>query len=168
MPPNAAIEISWQDDAPPPDLDEARLREALQAFLAGLGLAGAGLSLLVADDAALAALNRTYRDRPGATDVLSWSYLSPDTRAPPDAAPPALAGEIALSLPRARVQAAEHGWDLATEVLRLLAHGCAHIAGYDHPTPEADRTMKRVETRLLAAVGLVGLYPDDDDEPHHP
>lgn len=157
------IHLSWAAGAPPPELDEAALRDALERFLALLGHAGAGLSLLLADDAALRALNREHRglDRP--TDVLSWSYLEPGQAARPAPAdePPPLAGELALSLERAAAQATENGWDLPTEVLRLLAHGCAHVAGYDHGTDAEEREMKAVEVRLLAAVGLPGLYPAD-------
>ena len=72
---------------------------------------------------------------------------------------PPLLGELALSIKRARAQARESGWPLRTEVLRLLAHGCAHLAGYDHRTLKEDGAMRRVEERLLARVGLRGLYP---------
>ncbi|HEX9841377.1 MAG TPA: rRNA maturation RNase YbeY [bacterium] len=161
------IHVSWQAGAPPPELDEAALRAALARFLEGLGHGGAALSVLFADDARLRALNRDHRglDRP--TDVLSWSY---GAATPPDGgsgeggeregdAP--LLGELALSLERAAAQAAQNGWDLRTEVLRLLAHGCAHVAGYDHETEAQEREMKALEVRLLAAVGLEGIYPPD-------
>jgi probable rRNA maturation factor len=72
-----------------------------------------------------------------------------------------LLGELALSLERAAAQAAENGWSLRTEVLRLLAHGCAHVAGYDHESEAEEREMKALEVRLLDALGLRGLYPED-------
>ena len=134
---------------------------ALTRFLRELGHAGAGLSVLLADDARLLALNRAHRGLERPTDVLSWSYGAGGyANAGAPGAPPLL-GELALSLQRAAVQAAENGWPLRTEVLRLLAHGCAHVVGYDHESDAEEREMKAVEARLLAAVGLHGLYPPD-------
>ena len=133
---------------------------ALTRFLRELGHAGAGLSVLLADDARLLALNRAHRGLERPTDVLSWSYgtAAVGPTAPGDLP---LLGELALSLQRAAVQAAANGWPLRTEVLRLLAHGCAHVVGYDHESDAGEREMKAVEVRLLAAVGLPGLYPPD-------
>jgi probable rRNA maturation factor len=167
------ILISWEAGAPPPELDEADLAASLARFLALLGHGAAGLSVLFADDARLRALNEAHRglDRP--TDVLSWSYLDappaaagpaapkggPARTPPAPAAEPPLLGELALSLQRAAAQAGENGWPLRTEVLRLLAHGCAHLAGYDHETEAEEREMKALEVRLLDAVGLWDVYP---------
>jgi probable rRNA maturation factor len=68
-------------------------------------------------------------------------------------------GDLALSLDRARAQAQDNGWPLQTELLRVLAHGCAHLAGYDHRTAAEERLMRGVEEALLEKVGLRGLYP---------
>jgi probable rRNA maturation factor len=159
------ILLCWEAGAPPPELDEDDLRASLARLLEGLGHGGAGLSVLFADDARLRALNREHRglDRP--TDVLSWAYGAADAAEPAQPTKPAkpapLLGELALSLQRAAAQAAENGWALRTEVLRLLAHGCAHVAGYDHETDAEEREMKALEVRLLEALGLPGLYPPD-------
>ena len=151
------VEIIWEENGPPPELDPADLQTALASFLSGLSLPPGGLSVLVAGDAALRELNHAHRglDRP--TDVLSWSYL--DALPPGEETP--LLGELALSLEQAARQATENGWDLRTEVLRLLAHGCVHLAGHDHQTPEEDARMKALEVRLLTAIGLPGLYPEE-------
>ncbi|MBI3993588.1 MAG: rRNA maturation RNase YbeY, partial [Candidatus Lambdaproteobacteria bacterium] len=159
----APIPLSWPRGRSP-DLDPRVIRRALRSFLAGLGFARHGVSLLLADDAALAALNSRYRGRDTPTDILSWSYRDdPAPDAPrtaaggaPRAAAPPLLGELAVSLERVRAQAAEHGWDAQTELLRLLAHGCAHLAGYDHQTRAADRVMRDLEIELLPGVGLGG------------
>ncbi len=169
MPKRHPLEISWEAGGPPPELDEAALASALQAFLGVLRLPQGGLSLLMAGDDTLRALNLHYLglDRP--TDVLSWRYGGstrpegekkfPESGAGEEGAE--LLGELALSLERAREQAGENGWDLRSEVLRLLAHGCAHLAGYSHDTSEAEREMIAVEVEMLARVGLKDLYPGD-------
>jgi len=153
--PSPRVRISRTSAAPRIDLDLPALRRALASFLKGLGQGGRPLSVLLASDADLRALNRAHRGEDRPTDVLSWSYL--------DAAEPAHAdaplGDLALSLERARAQAAHNGWDAQTEVLRLLAHGCAHLAGYDHQTAAEERAMRGIEDALLARIGLRGLYP---------
>lgn len=137
------------------------MREALARFLRALGHPGAGLSLLFAGDDRLRDLNFKYRGKELPTDVLSWRYGEAGGGA-------GLLGELAVSLDRARAQARENGWDLRTEVLRLMAHGCAHLAGYDHETATEEREMKAVETGLLAAVGLREIYPDEGKAPRGP
>ena len=149
----ARVNISWQSGEPPPELSEADLRKAVAGFLGALGHGDAGVNLLLADDKLLRELNTRYRGRAAPTDILSWSYLD-------DESEPGLLGEMALSLERGRAQARENGWDLRTEVLRLLAHGCAHLAGYDHESEAGEKEMREVEIGMLAAAGLKNLYPD--------
>ncbi|MCZ6842106.1 MAG: rRNA maturation RNase YbeY [SAR324 cluster bacterium] len=149
---NPQIEISWQAGAPPPELEEAALREALTGFLAALGHGQSGLSLLLAGDEQLRSLNQRHRGIDKSTDILSWSYRQDEPSTD-------MLGELAVSLERARAQALENGWDLRTELLRLLAHGCAHLAGYDHATDREEREMRAVEIAMLEGAGLRGLYP---------
>ncbi len=151
------ISLSWHEGAPPPELHEADLVAAVGSFLESLGRGQDGVNLLLADDAVLRELNRRYRDLDAPTDVLSWSYLEDGAEA--ELLGEVLLGEIALSLDRSRAQAAEYGWNLRTEVLRLLAHGCAHLAGFDHQTAAGDREMRSVEIGMLDRVGLKNLYP---------
>lgn len=156
---NPPIQISWQAGAPPPELDETALCSALREFLTLLGFGASGLSVLIADDESLRVLNAEHRglDRP--TDILSWSYLE-DAAASPELLGPELLGELAVSLESAQAQARRNGWDTPTEMLRLLAHGCAHLAGHDHQTEEGERNMRAVEITLLERVGLRNIYPE--------
>ena len=154
MPPRPKIRISWTSARPASDVDAPALRRALAVFLEGLGHGGRALSVLFAGDAALRALNLAHRGEDRPTDVLSWSY-----REAPEGGPGAPLGDLALSLERARAQAAKNGWALQTELLRLLAHGCAHLAGYDHRTAAQERKMRGVEEELLERIGLKGIYP---------
>ena len=160
------IQISWQAGAPPPELDEAALGILLAGFLSVLGYSKIGVSVLVADDSALRTLNARYRGQDRPTDILSWSYLergggpAPGLVAEPGAETELL-GELAVSLDRVCVQAGENGWDMQTELLRLLAHGCAHLAGYDHETEEGEREMRAVENSMLDKAGLPSLYPQE-------
>jgi len=159
----ATIQLTWESDAPLEGLDEADIEQAGALYLKGLGLTGVVVNLFLAGDETLAQLNEQFRGKPTPTDVLSWSYgTSPESSNAPDSSDleEDLFGEIAISLNQATLQAQENGWDLRTELLRLLAHGCTHLAGYDHETVDEEREMREIEIRLLAESGLTGLYPE--------
>lgn len=139
-----------------PEFDPASLHPCLETFLKVLDLKGKMVNVLFADDAVLQSLNQRFRGLNRPTDVLSWCYAEE-----PDAlrAEGGLLGEIALSGDRIRSQAKENGWDDRTELLRLLAHGCAHLAGYEHQTPEEEKRMKGMEVKMLEEIGLAAIYP---------
>jgi len=99
------------------------------------------VSVALVSDARVRALNRRYRGRDYATDVLSF----------PSRARPFL-GDIVIARGVARRQAREAGHSEATELRVLALHGLLHLLGYDH---ERDRgRMRRIETRLRRRHGL--------------
>ncbi len=104
------------------------------------------LSVLVVDDAAIRRLNRTWRGKDQATDVLSFEQ---DRRT-------GLLGDVVISLDTARRQALEGGRPLSQELARLLVHGLLHLAGHDHLESAEARRMARAEVQLLGTIGLVG------------
>jgi probable rRNA maturation factor len=63
-----------------------------------------------------------------------------------------IAGDLAISVPSARKQAAEQGHSLSVEVKVLILHGLLHLAGYDHEADEGQ--MARRERLLRARLGL--------------
>ncbi|MBN8221969.1 MAG: rRNA maturation RNase YbeY [Spirochaetes bacterium] len=102
-------------------------------------------------DAVMKKLNSTYRHKPKATDVLSFSYL--ETATPLFAHEPV--GEIYVSLDTAVRQAREWNTTLAEELAVLTAHGTLHIMGYDHEKSETEmKKMRRVEKQILVRAGL--------------
>src|SRR3989440_7690624 len=101
------------------------------------------VSLVLTDDAGIAALNREFRMVDAPTDVLSFPQLEVAGRViavPVDA--PLLLGDIVVSLQRAEAQAHEYGHTRARELGFLLVHGLLHLLGYDHETPEEAATMQ--------------------------
>jgi probable rRNA maturation factor len=123
----------------------------LARFLAkaqeAVGLSGQ-VTVLLTTDAALRDLNRRFRGKNKATDVLSFP-AKPLQNAKPAGQ---VAGDIAISVKTARCQAAEQGHALATEIKVLILHGLLHLAGYDHDS-DAGR-MRRRERDLRAQLGL--------------
>lgn len=117
-------------------------------MLESLGLPDAELSILLCDDATIRALNRQYRNNDKATDVLAF----PMQEGPGPQANPGLLGDVVISLPTARRQAAEHDRPIVQEVTFLLAHGLLHLLGYDHSNKRDEREMTARTEDLLAAV----------------
>lgn len=120
-------------------------REELRGFLAELArrvARGRTIACLIANDAEVRRLNRQFRGKDQATDVLSF----------PPANPNGAAGDIAISIDRARIQAAEHGHSLADELRILMLHGALHLAGMDHESDSGE--MARAESRWRKRLGL--------------
>jgi probable rRNA maturation factor len=122
---------------------------ALTRFLAEAQVAvrlSGQVTVLLTTDVALRDLNRRFRGKDEATDVLSFPSTNP--------APviKKIAGDVAISVETARGQSAEQGHSLAVELRVLMLHGLLHLAGYDH---EADAgRMQRRERQLRAQLGL--------------
>lgn len=138
---------------PPGDLrlppgSRIRKRE-LASFVADvaadLSLEGA-VSVLLTGDAQLRELNRRFRKKDKATDVLSFPA------APAGDARNRLAGDLAVSLETAIRQANEMSHTLEAELKILLLHGLLHLAGLDHETDTG--AMRRKESRLRRRFGL--------------
>jgi len=142
----------------------ASIRRAAERLLDLLGCAGAELSVLLCGDAAIRALNRDWRGKDRATDVLSFSQLEDEdgrvraARGRLRIAPGDNLGDVVISVDTARRQASDGGWTLEEEMNRLLLHGVLHVLGYDHErgAREAAR-MWAEEARLSAALVAEGM-----------
>ncbi len=137
---------------------------AVAAVLAHQGLAGEfEVSLLGCDDARIAELNGTFRDKPRPTNVLSWpseergAEVPGGVPAPPDPEEPEL-GDIAIAYETCAAEAAEAGLTFEAHVTHLLVHGVLHLLGYDH-IEEADAgLMESIEVEILATLGVEDPY----------
>ena len=136
---------------------ERVLRRAMQMQRTDLpaGTRRVYVSLVLTDDAGIAALNREFRGVDAPTDVLSFPQLEAAgavTAVPADA--PLLLGDIVVSLQRAEAQAHEYGHARARELGFLLVHGLLHLLGYDHETPDEAAMMQAHQEAILHALGL--------------
>jgi len=121
------------------------LARSLREAQAAVGLKGEVTVLLTTDDG-IRALNRRFRKKNKATDVLSFPAVAEFGVAGD------LAGDLAISVETAARQASEQGHRLSVELRVLMLHGLLHLAGMDH---EADRgEMAELEGRLRAQLGL--------------
>ncbi len=130
---------------------KARLEREARRILSVLGRDDAELSILLAGDRAVRRLNREWRGKDAATDVLSFPVFAPPVGSRSAGGPLRRAiGDVVISLDTAAAQAAAAGVTRWQEVRRLLAHGILHLLGYDHErSPAAARRMGTMEDRLM-------------------
>lgn len=131
----------------------------------GLAPQHSEVSLTLVDDDQIQRLNREYRGKDEATDVLSFSLIEGeglDLRQVPNARAIPL-GDIVISVPHVLGQAEEYGHSAEREFGYLLVHGLLHLLGYDHMDPEGARRMREAEEEALAAAGLSRETASTDD-----
>ncbi|MCG2770549.1 MAG: rRNA maturation RNase YbeY [Desulfobacterales bacterium] len=108
------------------------------------------LSLTLINDRAMAHLNRETFGRRGPTNVIAF----PLDDTPSLGGPPALLGEVVISLQTTRRQAQEFGWPWQELLDFFLIHGILHLLGHDHEEPAA---AARMDARAWELMSL--LYP---------
>jgi probable rRNA maturation factor len=95
------------------------------------------------------ALNRDYRHKDYATNVLTFDY----------AQTPQVMADLVLCAPVVAREAAEQGKSLQAHYAHLLVHGALHAQGWDHEGSEADaQAMEAQETAILARLGFANPY----------
>ncbi len=134
----------------------SRFARTLENSLGG----GRAFDCLITSDAELRRLNREFRGNDEGTDVLSFpAGPLPDGRGleKRGRGTERRLGDLAISLPRARAQAATLGHDLEQEIRILMLHGVLHLLGMDHETDggRMARFEKRWRTRLGLPAGLI-------------
>ncbi|MGV6875104.1 rRNA maturation RNase YbeY [Pseudochelatococcus sp. B33] len=136
-----------------------RLAErAVAAALSRAGvpvLAGAELSVALADDAAVRQLNAQWRGFDKSTNVLSFPAAGPDelARAPH-------VGDIVLAFETVEREARDDGKTLADHTTHLIVHGTLHLLGFDHETEAEAEAMEALEIAALADLGVADPYTD--------
>ena len=144
-------------------INEKRIRNILKEFLNRLFDSQRGISVLITNDVEIQKLNKQFLKKDYPTDILSWTYNVGEGEIAAvelnESQVENIAGELAVSAESVSKQASENGWDFETELIRLLAHGCAHLAGWDHEESEKqERQMLELEIQLLKDVGLRNIY----------
>jgi probable rRNA maturation factor len=129
-------------------LSRAGLSRFLRTAQAAVGLAGE-VDVLLAGDRTLRRLNREFRGKDKATDVLSFPAA--------EEVAGEYAGDLAISLDTALAQAEEHGHALRDEVRVLLLHGLLHLSGMDHEIDRGEMAEREsvLRARLRLPDGLI-------------
>jgi probable rRNA maturation factor len=107
------------------------------------------LAIALVRDARMRRLNRTYRGKDYATDVLAFE--GPGLG---ESEGPGSLGDVVIARDVARRQAVKAGHSYQTELRVLALHGLLHLLGYDHDDPDDHGRMARAEARLRRKGGL--------------
>jgi probable rRNA maturation factor len=124
----------------------ARIRQWARATLTSNAASNARVTIRIVGQAEGRLLNRSYRNRDYATNVLTFVFR--DT--------PPLEGDIALCAPVITREARAQRKTVAAHYAHMVVHGLLHLQGYDHENEKDAAAMERREKALLARFG----YPD--------
>jgi len=118
------------------------------------------VSVMLTDDAQIRELNRTFRGKDKATNVLSFPAPElPGAGLPGNPAPRHL-GDIALAYETLAREAEEESKPLAHHFAHLVVHGVLHLLGYDHEVESEAERMEDLEVKALSTLGIADPYRD--------
>ena len=115
------------------------------------------ISVKIVDEAEGRALNRQFRQKDSATNVLSFPLLDADLPELPAELPLAM-GDIVICAPVVAREANEQGKNSLDHWAHMLVHGALHLFGYDHETEVDAQEMEMLEARILAVGGVGNPY----------
>lgn len=152
-------------------LSQNSVRVAAIATLKAHDLEQGTMTIVLANDAEVQALNLSFLGIDAPTDVLSFpsfdhspletptedkSYNAPRDLPPElEAEQAAYLGDLVIAFPYASKQAVQHQRTLAEELSLLVVHGTLHLLGYDHVTVEEENEMWAVQADILGTLGMV-------------
>jgi len=110
--------------------------------------AGSDIAIVFVSDAAIRKLNKEFRGKNYATDVLSFPVHAEQFEKENQSQ----LGEIVISVERAMARARENGLTFANEIEQLIVHGLLHLCGYDHERDNGE--MNRLELKLRKKLGI--------------
>ncbi len=148
------LDIQRATDAPAPSDDD--LRRWCELALRQR-TADSELTIRLVDEAEGLELNRTWRHKDYATNVLSFPADVPD-----ELLDIPLLGDIVICVPVVEREAAEQAKSLQAHWAHLVIHGCLHLLGYDHLEDEEAAEMEGLERDLLAELGHPDPYAADE------
>lgn len=134
---------------------EGLARAAVDALAAELAMRGdSEVSLLFTDDDHIRVLNREWRGKDKATNVLSFPAFD---LGPGDALPPML-GDVVLAFGTISAEARAEQKQFDHHLSHLIVHGMLHLIGHDHDEPAEAEAMEALERRVLARLAISDPY----------
>lgn len=145
-----ALSVQYAD----PRLKEAIARTQLRRWAQAALFAPAELTIRFVDADEGRLLNRDYRGKDYATNVLTFAYNEHGQEQDVTQA------DIVLCTDVLQREAAEQNISIEFHTAHLVVHGVLHAQGYDHESDPDAAEMEQLETGILAALGLPNPYPD--------
>lgn len=114
------------------------------------------VSIVLADDDRVAALNREYRGKDGPTNVLSFPATGGPL--PDDLSMPVLLGDVVIAFGVCQAEAEAAGVTITNHLSHLVVHGMLHLLGWDHETDAEAGRMETLETDILKDLNIPDPY----------
>jgi probable rRNA maturation factor len=140
-----SLTVQYATDAGPPPS-----RSRLRIWAAAALERSADVTLRFVDEAEGHRLNRDFRGKDYATNVLTFTY--------DDGEAARLSGDIVLCTPVVSAEARDQGKPLDAHFAHLVVHGMLHLQGYDHERDDEASVMEARETEILAKLGYADPY----------
>jgi len=118
---------------------------------AARSISGAELAIVLTNDSAIRELNRTWRGKDEPTNVLAFPT-------DPQAGPHRLLGDVVIAYETLAREAKTERKPFDHHLAHLAVHGFLHLCGYDHETDRQAAAMERLETAILARLGIPDPY----------
>ena len=144
MKPTLQLSLQFADASPRAALPRHRVARWLRVALER----PAQITVRIVDEAEGRSLNRDFRGKPKATNVLTFDYQTE----------PEVIADLVLCAPVVAREAQEQGKELAAHYAHLLVHGALHAQGYDHEQDADAERMEARETELLLSLGFADPY----------
>lgn len=156
--PPAEPEIDIQAASNAPGIPgEDEIRAWIGRAIAGAGRCAGELAVRIVDAEEMRGLNREFRGKDKATNVLSFPAGNIDGL-PPEAG--LALGDLVICAPVLESEALEQGKPLGDHWAHILVHGTLHLLGFDHESPVDADEMEALETTILAACGIPDPYSE--------
>jgi len=146
------LSVQYPDTRLQETITRPKIRRWVQAAL----FAPAELTIRIVDAEEARTLNREYREKDYATNVLTFAYNEGEEL--PDDAP--TQADIILCTDVLEKEAAEQKKTVEEHAAHLIVHGVLHAQGYDHMDDEEATEMEGIETEILATLGYADPYAD--------
>ena len=147
-----SLSVQYPDARLQQVITRPKIRRWVQAAL----FAPAELTIRFVDADEGRTLNREYREKDYATNVLTFAYNEGDDM--PDDAP--TQADIILCTDVLEREAAEQKKTVEEHTAHLIVHGVLHAQGYDHMDDEEGAEMEGIETEILAGLGYADPYAE--------
>jgi probable rRNA maturation factor len=152
------VEVVRHGDAwAPAQVTDVMLEQAARAALLAAPLLPHDtyqVAIVLTGDEEMRALNRTWRGKDAATNVLSFP-------ADDGVNEPRFLGDVVLAYETTLKEAREQNIALQDHVSHLVVHGVLHLLGFDHAEDEAAERMESLERTALASLGVADPYAED-------
>jgi probable rRNA maturation factor len=146
----------WEQEPCAEDAVRRAILAAAQVPLAGAReIARSELAIVLSDDSTIRGLNRTWRGLDKPTNVLS--FPSPESGSIESVSH---LGDIVIAFETTAREAKEEGKPFADHLMHLTVHGYLHLLGYDHESDAEAAAMERIETDILAGLGVPNPYAE--------